>query len=363
MKTIWTYTKLAQRAMRMAANYSDEFALLRSAKGSNQFIKGLRVKWNAGARRSCFEFHGLRKSRKTQEVTTCHLATVYGNKRDGKMYTYWEFGLRSTTYRKREVGKYLPISLPNGVRSDHYTHCDYHRVDGTIAMTGLWHGKSRGLNGEPDIPVCHQDETGELVPKSFVESMKLDCHYQSAWYDLGWHPDAAKTRREWIEAIHAMPAAEGQAAVDQAHSACKMAMELTAEYPDIRMFLIPPEKLDGSRKATVGRFSPNGRRDRFVTFSGNGDWYLPRVVLYWFNDQQSDGESNWTSVDLVVPPYSSLCQSEWFKVSDPELLVQVETRDPKAAIPHSGGMFSNMRIDQVKAAIECKFVIDTLPML
>jgi len=165
MKKVWTYSQLAHRAMNRASNNPAEFDKLHRDHGSDLLVKGIRVRWGAGGRRSVFEFKALRKSRTNGAVTSHHIASVYGNKRDGRMYSYWQFHLTPTSFRKREVEKFLPIGLRFGVKSNHTTTCTYHKADGTVDSVGYWIGGNRGKPGEPS-KLVHLDRKSTRLNSS-----------------------------------------------------------------------------------------------------------------------------------------------------------------------------------------------------
>jgi hypothetical protein len=309
-KQVWTYTKLAELATAMARSNPMEFDQLRTSKGSSQLVPGCNVVWRAGARRSAFHFQVPRKEKsRNGEIVDSHwlLATVLGNKRDGRTYSGYHLHITSKHFRKREVDRLLPISLPQGMKSQSWTSCSIYRADGSVAKEAFWAGGGRGQDGRlcntswrPES-LAYDDSTGEPVPQELIASLKLFSPYQNAYYDLGWHKERCSTTREWADSILTIPGIDRRATLGTALRACKVATDLTAEHPAIGMMLFPARKTNG-----MGRTLPDGSTDDSVQVEAglDGQWYLPKVLVYWLDfREQGDGESHWTTVSMTIPPH------------------------------------------------------------
>jgi hypothetical protein len=309
-KQVWTYTKLAERAMRMARSNPDEFQALRSGNGSSVFLPGCFTHWRLGGRTSKFDIYVNRHAPDKNGVSVTskwRLASILGNKRNGRMYSAYFIHLTPKHFRKREVEKLLPISLPGGVTCDTHTQCNVHRVDGTVSRSWKWAGGGRGNEGRMinnqfrSENIVYDDTDGDLVGPATMAELRLYSAYQNGYYDLGWHPVKPETRRDWINSILSIPGIDQRATLESALRACKVATELTAEHPAIGMMLLPARPV-----GTKGRFLPNGSTDDSakVDWPDDAVWYLPKVLVYWLDyREQNDGEAHWTTMAMTIPPH------------------------------------------------------------
>lgn len=328
IKQVWTYTKLAERAMRMAAKDPEEFEKLKHHLGSDKLVPGAFVYWRMGARSARFDIKVARVNRVKvargtvgTKITRWLLASVVGNKRDGRMYSSYTIHLHPKHYRKGEVDRLLPISLPDGVTCDDHTTCHVHRVDGTmLPLLAVWQGGGRGNDGRVITRSCgakplylvYDDAAGDLVETSILSQLQLYSQYQNSYYDLHWHPEKSETRRGWINSILSIPGIDKRATLESALRACKVATELTAENPAIGMMLLPARPL-----GTHARFVPDGSTDdaaRVGKFTETNEgcfysstesfWYLPKVIVYWLDYRApADHESHWTTIAMTIPPH------------------------------------------------------------
>jgi hypothetical protein len=311
-KQVWTYTKLAERAMRMARSNPDEFLALRSSTGSSAFLPGCFTHWRLGGRTSKFDISVNRHAQDKNGVSVTsnwRLASILGNKRNGRMYSAYLIHLTPKHFRKREVDTLLPISLPSGVTCDTYTQCNVHRVDGTVAQSWKWAGGGRGNEGRMinnqfrSENIVYDDTDGDLVGPATMSELRLYSAYQNGYYDLGWHPEKSETRRDWINSILSVPGIDQRATLESALRACKVATELTAEHPAIGMMLLPARPV-----GIKSRFLPNGSTDdgAKVDWPDDGVWYLPKVLVYWLDYREpGDAEAHWTTMTMTIPPHGS----------------------------------------------------------
>lgn len=348
-KTVWTYTALAKKAMALAASNPNEFFQL-GEQGTKDIIRGMKVCWSGGTD-SRFDLYGLRRRKGGYEVD--HVAWIFGNKRNGKWYTTWVPILKPSKYRKGEVAKHFPISLPDGICGNGNTKpCLFHRIDGTVVALGHWVGGRKDQCGKPSRHICFDDETGELLSDDQWRDMRLDFAMGHRYYELEWSPDAAPTTREWIDSFQSIPAVDLKLVTERALRACKVGLDLMADYPAIKMLLLKPA--EASDQIFKKRFLPNGQSAIRVDVGLKAKWYMPTVVLYWPNGLYCNALTHWASVNMTVDP------------TEQKLMVQDHGLPDDMQFPQRtkiGVLHVWMSAQEIQATVSSKFVLDSLPML
>lgn len=314
MKKIYSYSMLATMAMAAPHLHKDLFEY-----GTNDLVHGLKIKWDLGTREGEFHIHGYTAGGQN----SVPLMTVYGHKREGKAYSYYKFNFTKAEYRKSLVAKWAPVTLPDGVKSctrserfydKHYTKLVAHSLNGREwgLYPNRWEGGRRGKPGGPENPVVLNDETGEPLSLAEVEKLQLDCVYPSGVADLRWFPNSTTDRLKWVESSRILPGVEERACLESCLRTLKAGVELTTEFPNIGMLMMPAMEL-GSYGDWRDRW-PDGE-DQPMVYLDEKRFRLPAIVLFWFDDREADGEGHYTYVTVSVPPHGSPELNPWGRVS------------------------------------------------
>lgn len=317
MKTVLTYSWLARKAMAMFRKDKDEYLKLVGEEGSEKLVRGFCVWWhiNTGLVQS-FDLRDKRGGK-----VYCRMTAVI---RDGKAYTNYEMKFGPTTYKKRLTDKYMPITLPQGVRSRYnnlsqYTKCIIHNADGSVAKETLWVGGRRGrtgsLEGDDSLVIC--DTTGQYVGDNakLVNDLELDSHYENMKCGLGWFDAACQTRTEWMESIRSIPEGmvDHKAMGTVAAKAYLHSSRLVAKYPHVRMALFPAAKRNENDKASWINDYRHSSDHTPLTVMGHDEstrkavlWYLPEVLLYWRDEHAKRFDAPvYVRISMRIPPYGN----------------------------------------------------------
>lgn len=288
-KTVITYSWLARKAMALHRKDPAEYQKLLDA-GSDKILTGANLRWY-GHQFACNWFE--------IRVGGQRWCTIHGAEVGGKFYTHYDPCFTVTQYRKRLVDKYMPFTLPEGVRS-HYnnkggtTPCWFHNVDGSVAWTGNWIGGRRRRTGHPSrlITVC--DTTGEFVVDENLSSVVSGNNQQASLMQLGWFDQASRNRKEWLASVASMTHCDTEKVLKVAAQAYLAASRLCERFPKMRMALFPA--VLGVPPRRHGGFPPEGiilyRQDDVVE-----QWGLPEVLVYWLDNTQ------YLALSLTIPPH------------------------------------------------------------
>ena len=318
MKTVLTYSWLARKAMAMFRKDKDEYWKLTHGEGSEKLVRGFNVRWNINGA-SLIQSFDLRDAKGGRLY--CRMTAVI---RSEKVYTYYQLKFGPTTYRKRLTDKYMPVTLPQGVRSrhnnlGHYTKCVIHNADGSVAKETKWVGGRRGKSGSLDndesLVIC--DSTGQYVGDNakLVEELQLDAQYENMKCGLGWFDAACQTRTEWMESIRSIP----DGLVDHkkmgtvAAKAYLHASRLVTKYPHVRMALFPAVRYHEKGKESDFQSHRHGGDHAPMTVMAHDEasgkavvWLLPEVLLYWRDeDAKRFDVPVYVRISMRIPPYGN----------------------------------------------------------
>jgi hypothetical protein len=294
-KTVATYSWLMRKAMALHKKDHAEYLKLRG-DGTDKLIRGAIIQLRS---------HEHYDNKFTIRVGGKRWCDIYGIKCTGKFYSVYEPYFTTTQYRKRLVEKYMPFSLPDGVRS-HYnslgkrTKCIYHNADGSVVAEGFWDGGRRNRKGQPDRPLRICDDTGEFAMQPLAGADYEQ--YESLMY-LGWFDEASRNRKDWLESVRQMPYCDTSKVLDVSAKAYLAAARLCERYPKMRMTMFPAGIYQYGHDIRKQYYRSGGKtavlhRDSFGTPTL---WYLPEVLVYW-EELTADGPG-FISMSMVIPPH------------------------------------------------------------
>lgn len=309
IKKILTYTWLAKKCIALWRSDPGEFLKL-TTSGSEKIIRGAKIQWSLQESDRFAVWVGGR--------VYCY---IHGNKIEDKWYTTYDFRWGPTQYRKRFTDKYLPITLPEGVRSrcndnGRYTKCLIHDLDGTVAREIAWRGGMRGHRGRPvdktasadyqTIAIC--DTTGKAlcVQSEYLEGGIGKTDFSGATA-IGFFPGASRTRREWVESIRTIPGIATDHVLSLAAKTYLAANRLCQKYPRLRMAAFPAIQQPDYEGINT-KIHGYDRQYTVIDRDFNGKpvvWGLPVVSLYWMDEKDRD----FTYLDLTIPPHGSRLMS------------------------------------------------------
>jgi hypothetical protein len=318
-KTVLTYSWLVRKAMSLHRKDKAEYMKLIASEGTNKLIRGATVYWHGKDSSSCqyFELRDPTGGRKQ--------ARLFCNHRDGKAYTYYEMVFTTTTYRKRIIEKYMPITLPEGVRSKYndkggVTPCTFHNADGSVHSQAKWEGGGRNRRGqlEDDSSVLViRDDNGQFVGDSsrLIDDLDLTNMYQDSVRIMGWFDAASRNRTEWLASIKALPEGfcDHRKMLKVAAEACLAAHKMVTKYPTMRMALFPAVPATGLNQAgsfesrlNAYRHSSDHTTMTVMARRPDGEailYHLPEVLLYQV--QQNGNENRVLRVSMLIPPHGN----------------------------------------------------------
>jgi hypothetical protein len=311
-KTVLTYSWLVRKAMAMFRKDKDEYIHMVQGAGTDKMLRGVRVKWE-GYNSTIYQGFSLRDPASGRKH-----ATLYCNYRDGKAYTFYEMNFTTTGYRKRFVDKYMPITLPEGVRSRHntagrYTPCIIHHADGSVHSQARWQGGGRNRAGSVEntaLVIC--DDTGKFVDDRIMVAERNLCGpYEEARRVFGWFDAASRNRTEWLESIKAMPegTCDHKKMLAVAARAYLAAHKMVSKYPHLRMALFPAVKWDeGSLDFRIARFRFGDEHTTGVVVARDAAnnptlFFMPAVLVYWIEPGLT--ENNVVRLSMTIPPHGN----------------------------------------------------------
>jgi hypothetical protein len=247
---------------------------------------------------------------------------IRGNYRDGKWYTFYQPGFTTTQYKKRLTDKFMPFTMPEGVRgydnaNGHRTQCLFHNADGSVAETLKWSGGRRnragkmvykGKDGETyrrDIVICDTDGKA-VLDDTTSESLCLSHNHEESATEMGFFPGAARTRSEWLKSISDMPNVDNQRMMTLAAKSYLMASRLVEKYPAMRLAIFPAMPAPSKESVLNYRFGGDATPHTVIHRDITGEptmYIMPAVVLYWVK-RNGDG-NEWSYLTMTIPPHGS----------------------------------------------------------
>ena len=311
-KTVLTYTWLAKKAMALLKKDPAEFERLCDL-GSDKLAWGATIRWYFGAG-SCSAFGVLAGNREYCQIR--------GNYRDGKWYTYYSPGFTTTQYKKRLTDKFMPFTLPEGVRSydninGNKTTCLLHNADGSLAKTFVWSGGRRSRPGwmkyqTPDgdwsrqpIVICDSDGKA-VLDVELSDNLNLQVNNEEAATEMGFFPGAARTRSEWIKSISDMPNVDNERMMTLAAKSYLMASRLVEKYPAMRLAIFSARPAPTKESVLNYRFGDEVTPHTVIHRDITGEptvYIMPAVVLYWVKRTGTGNE--WSYLTITIPPHGS----------------------------------------------------------
>jgi len=326
-KKIPTYSWLLKKAMSILKKDPAEYLKLVDSEGSTQVLKGFNVFFAMSSHAQYDRGFYLRTQDKTGRATT--YATVHCNTRKGKRYSVWGFSFKTTQYKKRLTDKYLPITLPDGVKSyfngtGHHTKCIFHNADGSVAMEGTYTGGRRNKPGDTSEYVVMNDETGMLVP--YDEAAKLDIirKDEDSQLSTGFFAAASNKRSEWLGSIKQMADAglvDARKMLTVAAKTYLAASRFCERYPKVKLALFPAAS--GGYTNSNYKVRPDQPTDRLQAYRYRSEhsaiyvlgrnethhadlWHLPEVLMYWTEpSQRANGRAEWSFISMTIPPHGN----------------------------------------------------------
>lgn len=314
-KKILTVSWLVKKAMSMAKKDPAEYEKLISI-GTDKMVKGLVVQLSVNEHQHWPNVFAIRVPGSPENY--CQIHSV---KYKGKLYGYYTFSFQTTHYRKRITDKYLPITLPEGVKCRTYgnqkpTQCLYHNADGSLANTGTWTGGRRGRPGTPDMYVVLNEETGSFVgDRALRHEVAQHAGQGSVQSNYGFYHAASSKRSEWLRSFECLDGlCDMRKVLKIAAETYRMAARLCEKHKGLSITLFPAAKADGSDvvsrlQATRigGRNTPRVVLARDETLEPTM-CYLPEVVLSWDFDvlpaNHSVGQS-WGGLIMQIVPHGN----------------------------------------------------------
>lgn len=315
-KTVLTYSWLMRKAMALFKKDPDAYSDMTIGGGTDKMLRGVVV--------SAVNFWDYRPafllsdplSRQPYVSIFCHYV-------DGKFYTNYQLRFTTTGYRKRITDKYLPITLPEGVRSrfnkkGESTPCIIHNADGSEACRTTYYGGRVRRPGDCGERLVIDDATGKWVGgEDWTQELSLSASNVNARLAFGWFEGASRNRTEWLDSIKALP--EGMCdhmkMLTVAAKAYLTAARMTQKYPHIRMAMFPAAQADDG---VMGRWQ-NRRHDssatrRVVMARSEAGvptlYHLPEVLLYWIEDVPKSyynacRENAGVRLSITIPPHGN----------------------------------------------------------
>jgi hypothetical protein len=293
-KTVATYSWLMRKAMALHKKDPEAYHNLMNS-GTTKLLPGAEVRLFG---------HDHYTHQFSIRVNGKRWCEIFGIRWQGKFYSYYQPLFTVTQYRKRLVEKYMPFSLPDGVRSrtnslGGQTKCIFHNADGSVAGDGLWFGGRRSKPGNPSRPLVICDDTGEFT----APHLHLEENYESLMC-MGWFPESSRNRKDWLESVGQMPYCDTGKVKEIAAKAYLAAARLCEKNPGMRMALFPAAPCPNGESIREQWHHHPGQvcvlqRDSFGTPTM---WYLPEVLVYW----EEEGKG-FITLSMTIPPHG--CES------------------------------------------------------
>jgi hypothetical protein len=306
-KTVLTYSWLMKRTMALFKKDPAEYrALLGGA--SEKMVRGLRVRMDGPW--SCNPVFSIHPSGKGERYAslTCHMI-------DGKFYTGYHLHFTTTQYRKR-MDKYLPITLPEGVRSrvndkGNVTKCIVHNADGSVYCESQFTGGRVRRPGDCSKRLFICDNTGMFAGDDPKTNLIGEAPYSSvnSRTAYGWFPGASRNRNEWLESIKAIPAGmcDHKKMLTVAAKAYLTVARLVQKYPHLRMAMFPADvATDSSWQQYRAGTDITKRTVMYRSADGTPTLYnLPEVVLYWMEPHNESAQVGAPRLSITIPPHGN----------------------------------------------------------
>jgi hypothetical protein len=306
-KTVLTFSWLMRKAMALFKKDQNEYRRLLN-DGTEQMVRGARVTFeNTWSYAPAFHLSVSGQSKK--------YVTLRCQYHEGKVYTTYDLHFSTSEYRKR-LDKYLPISLPEGVRSrvngkGYVTPCLIHNADSSVYCETTFHGGRIRRPGICSKPLVICDDTGiyagEDAATNRFSSHSGNCNARLIY---GWMEGASRNRNEWLESIKAIPAemCDHKKMLTVAAKAYLAVARMVQKYQSLRMALFPAAPvIDGTWQDYRGRTGAMRRTVMARAYDGTPAlWHLPEVLLYWV-EQVMKHETNAPAPRLAVliPPHGN----------------------------------------------------------
>lgn len=308
VKRIPTMSWLVRRAEALLRKNPDEYAKLRD-DGTEQLLKGCRVTMQGpDLNGNCLTFFLYY----TTKYNKCLYATITGVKLKEEFYTRYDLQFSATQHRKR-MHKWLPISLPGGVKQGVEVKADYYNADGTFANSGTFYQGRRGVSGTPSVgALIIRDRDGKFVGE-YDEAIRIAQGFSSSSPSDLWHcfiPGTVPSKMDWYRSMtppdfkdHDMMQPNGKADIviletgkplwderkvktlaARVHSE---ALKITKQFPYIKVAMFPGGPFGNERDSghKLGRHSRFGQRNGIVASrDSQGEplmWMPPELILYW----------------------------------------------------------------------------------
>jgi hypothetical protein len=325
-KKIPTYSWLLKKAMAMLKKDPLEYMKLVDSEGSNQVLRGFNVHFSMNPHSQHDRAFYLRTPVKTGRSTP--YAAIHCNTRKGKRYSVWSLMFATTQYKKRLTDKYLPITLPNGVKSyfndkGHETKCIYHNADGSVAFEGQYFGGRRGRSGHTDQYLVLCDETGRMLSREEIVKMDVGRRDEDAQLTTGFFAAASHKRSEWLGSIKQLSDAglvDGKKMLTVAAKTYLAASRFCERYPKVKLALFPA----GCAGYTLVNTARVGEKiDELQAYRYRSDhtpvlvlgrnashfpdmWHMPEVLMYWKEtDAGNHGRAQWSYISMTIPPHGN----------------------------------------------------------
>jgi len=200
LKKIPTFSWMLRRADYLLRNDPQEYRKM-NAGGSDKMLRGVTVRMYSHAEgdgQDLFQIY----------VGGRQYATIQPSLVDGQWYTFYGINALPTHYRQR-VHKYLPVTLPEGMKSMNDTPAIFHNADGSVAATGHWIGGRRGRAGWASIPnvsshisLVVKDSDGSFQTSAAVMAAASKWMNQSP-NDLmhGFMPGVCTSKIKWYDSM------------------------------------------------------------------------------------------------------------------------------------------------------------------
>lgn len=309
-KTVLTYSWLMKKAMAMFKKDPNDYRELMDG-GTTKMLRGLRVVMDGAwcTAPSFTLYHPVEAKR---------YATLHCQHIGGKFYTSYVIHFSTTEYRKRITDKYLPITLPEGVRSrsnkaGSETPCIIHNADGSVACTTVFRGGRVRRPGECAKRLVICDDTGKYAgDDEALGGILLGYTNCNARTVFGWFPGASRNRTEWLDSIKAIPdgMCDHQKMLTVAAKAYLAVAKMVQKYPHLRMAMFPAAPAS-NESWQEHRVSTDVTRRTVMARSPDGEptlYNLPEVVLYWVEADchwQSHPKAATPRLSITIPPHGN----------------------------------------------------------
>lgn len=321
VKKILTFTQIVGRLRRLLAKDKAEYHAAFGNNGSTKVIPGALVRCekfgNGGGVGRVFLY-------KTGAVGLNYhsaYAIIYGQKFGDEYYTRYSVEATPTQYGLR-MHKYLPISLPEGMKCRATTPAIYFNADGTEALRGTWRGSRRGYAGDPDTGphgLIIRDSDGKFIDCNHIRNPKhpfRDHHHDNSIHNVammqGFIPGTTDSKIEWYASMRCPEDTPGLWDQDRvrllAAKVHKEFLQFSKDYPHCKIAMFPMalfEKGVASVNSDCQWGWGRQREPHVLHRTDSGEpvlYYLPEIVLYWQPKAARLGEGN-RFIRVTIPPH------------------------------------------------------------